>query len=281
MKKRFIILFLLAYPLFLINKAAGSDWQKAFSFEHKDDLKEWKEKAFHGRVLYEVRTDPQSKKGCLFADSNRNSSGIFHKINYKPKNYPYVSWKWKAAKFPSKTAVEKDTRKSWIERDDYALRVYIIFPSIFFTNTKCLEYIWSEDLPKGAVLTSPFYKNIKIIVLESGNKNLGQWVTEERNIVNDYRLAFGGWPGLNVGAIAIMTDSDNTQSSAQGYYADIKVGYSRAIFSHAEYKQVGEEGPASREGFREFFRRLKSWLMKLKTRISEKPKQEVRDEKDK
>ena len=114
----------------------------------------------------------------------------------------------------------------WIEKDDYAARFYIIFPSFPFFRFKCLEYIWDKDLAEGTVLTNPNFKNLRIIVAESGENNLGEWVKEERNVHKDFRDLFGAEPG-NAGAIAIMTDSDNTASLAQTQYNDIEVGYAK------------------------------------------------------
>lgn len=238
--------------------ALGAGVLKWFPFDREDALREWKEKIFHGRVLYEVK--PETPKGHLFAKSDKASSGLYYQISFSPKKYPYISWSWKIGRFPSKTQNAKDiSKKSWIERDDYAVRVYVIFPAFIFTNTKCIEYIWSEDLPKGTVLTSPFYKNIKLIVLESGAEKLGEWVLEERNIADDYRLAFGRSPGGNVGALALMTDADNTQSSSEGYYTDIKVGYPQPILKPAkvEEKEKPKAKPKPKRGILEFLEYIK------------------------
>ena len=102
----------------------------------------------------------------------------------------------------------------------------MIFPSWYFMHTETLEYVWDETAPKGTVKTSPYFNKIKLIVAESGKKDLGRWVQEERNIYEDYKKAFGKEPG-RVGAIAIMTDTDNTQSSAEASYKEIKVGYKK------------------------------------------------------
>jgi len=236
----------------------GSSYLKRFVFDRPDALSEWKEKIFQGRVLYEVRPDPE--KGYLLARSNQASSGLFYKISFSPKKNPYISWSWKVSQFPAKASTARPSKKSWIERDDYAVRVYVIFPALIFTNTKCLEYVWAEDIPAGTVLTSPFFNNIKLIVLESGAKNLGQWVSEERNIFNDYKLAFKREPSVNAGAIALMTDSDNTQSQAEGYYADIRVGYPKPIIVYPQYEKAPTPKPVKKkEPWREYLKRLKFW----------------------
>ena len=57
--------------------------------------------------------------------------------------------------------------------------------------------------------------------MKSGSAMAGQWVSVQRNIIADYRRAFGEDPPT-VGAIAIMTDTDQTGESALAWYADIE-----------------------------------------------------------
>ena len=127
-----------------------------------------------------------------------------------------MSWEWMVKTFPKKEKEpEKDT--GWIERDDYAARVYVIFPSWNFMNIKSLEYIWDEDLPENTILTSPYFRNIKLVVVESGKNGVDKWVLEERNIYEDYQKAFGRTPPRYVGAIALMTDADKFPVKGGGF----------------------------------------------------------------
>ena len=196
---------------------------KIFSFNEKNALLRWKEKVFKGRVLYVVNLDEHD--GYLTAYSQQSASGIFYRIVFNPREKPMVSWKWRVLRFPDK-AWTRETAEGWIEKDDYAARFYVIFPGIVFTGTRCLEYVWDKDLPEGLILTSPYFKNIKIIVAESGVENLGKWAHEERDIHADYKRAFGREPS-KVGAVAIMTDADNTVSTAEAWYDEIRVGYEK------------------------------------------------------
>lgn len=233
----FLFFVVILTSFILMDKICLSQEIKRFGFDKEDALSEWKEKIFHKRVLYTIEDDGESK--FLVAKSDRASSGLFYPIRFSPKKYPYISWRWKVRSFPSKNQVISDiTKKSWIERDDYAVRLYVIFPAFIFTNTKCIEYIWAEHLPKGAILTSPFFRNIKLIVLESGNEKADEWVTEERNILNDYKAAFNKTLSSDIGAIALMTDSDNTQSSAEGCYANIRVGYQYALKNEEDKPKI-------------------------------------------
>ncbi len=207
--------------VFLFSSAFAAWMTKWFSFDRKDALNEWEEKIFKGRVLYSVKVEKTG--GYLTAYSKNAASGIFYEISFNPKKQPIVSWKWKVIKFPEKKEGQYGG-SGWIEKDDYAARFYVIFPSFFFTHTKSLEYVWDKSLPEGTLMTSPYFKNIKIIVAESGDKNPGNWVYERRNIYGDFKKAFGREPG-QAGAIAIMTNSNNTRSTAQADYDEIKVGY--------------------------------------------------------
>jgi len=60
----------------------------------------------------------------------------------------------------------------------------------------------------------------KMIVVESGAELIGSWVEEERNVYQDYRLAFREEPPA-INGVAIMSDTDNTKERVVAYYGDI------------------------------------------------------------
>lgn len=221
MKVRILLALFTIGGVLIYSQIFAGQLPKWFTFMEKGALKEWEEKIFKNRVLYSVETEDIDKH--LTAYSSDSASGIFYKLRFDPKENPIVSWKWKVLKFPDRSKIV-ESKEGWIEKDDYAARFYVIFPKLSFNQTKTLEYIWDKELPEGTILTSPYFKNIKIIVAESGENNKGSWVYEERNILKDYKECFGSKPGW-VGAIAIMTDTDNTASTAEAYYDEIKVGY--------------------------------------------------------
>jgi hypothetical protein len=59
-----------------------------------------------------------------------------------------------------------------------------------------------------------------MIVVESGPAKLNHWRPARRNIVQDFRQAFGTDPPP-ISGIAIMTDTDQTGDSATAWYGDI------------------------------------------------------------
>ena len=202
--------------------ALAYPFPKWFPFSDQSALEEWQEKVFRGKVLYTIETG--RGQGFLQAQSLGASSGLIHRIKLDVSRYPMISWQWRVKTFPDKK-IKDTTRGGWVEQDDYAARVYVIFPSWNITRIQSLEYVWDETYPEGTILTSPYSENIKLVVVESGRQNLDRWVKEERNIYEDYRKAFGRRPPRIAGAIALMTDSDNSLSSAETFYKDLKVGY--------------------------------------------------------
>lgn len=192
---------------------------RKFSFLQKDDLWAWEEKIFKGRTSYLVKFD--GDEGFIHARSEQSSSGCYYRIEFDSEEYPMISWRWKVVEFPKKRG------SGDIEEDDYAARVYVIFLARFFPLSKCLEYVWDETIPEGSIFSHPRMENIKMLVIQSGKSEGGEWVFEERNIYEDYLRAFGKEPKLKVGAVAFMSDSDDTQSSAEAFYDEIKVGYKK------------------------------------------------------
>ncbi len=194
-----------------------------FNFDQNNALKSWEEKIFKGRVLYSIKKDKTG--GYLNAYSRDAASAIIHWLKFDPTQKKMVSWKWRVTKFPERKGAEFE-ESSWIEKEDYAARFYIIFLKFPFFRIKCLEYVWDRDLPVGTILTNPNFNNLKLIIVESGKQKLGEWIYIERNVFEDYKKAFGRNPG-RAGAIAIMTDAENTGSTAEAQYDDIKVGYDK------------------------------------------------------
>ncbi len=219
------LFFLTGLFLIGIGYAHAFNLPKWFPFNKKDALEEWEEKVFRNRVLYTVEVRPGT--GYLSAKSRAAASGLFHRIKFSPRKFPMLSWKWRVLVCPDKQRAgqRKEKQNGWIEKDDYAARFHVIFYNWNFMNIKSLEYVWDDPLPKGTILTSPFFKNIKLIVAESGKNAPDQWRLEERNIYEDYAKAFGRPPATVVGAIALMTNADNTASTAEAEYKEVRVGY--------------------------------------------------------
>ena len=216
-------LFYLHHAGFLRHAAIGikAHIVKCFPFSQENSLKEWEEKIFKGKVIYKIEKD--KTLDYVRARSDKTASALYYKLKMDARrNNPVISWKWNVSKFPEKKEPESlETEKE----GDFAARVYVIFPAVFFTNSRVLEYVWTEDLPEGTTGTSPYSNNIKVIVAQSGPNPKNQWFFEERDIVADYVKVFGKKPEYDIGAVAFMTNTDHTGTTADAMYDDIKLGY--------------------------------------------------------
>jgi hypothetical protein len=85
-----------------------------------------------------------------------------------------------------------------------------------------LMYIWTDQVPVGSVIPSAHTSQVKMLAVASGSSGLGSWQTVQRNLAEDYRLAYGTAPGPVLG-VAVMTDTDNTGTQAVGDYAGIRI----------------------------------------------------------
>jgi hypothetical protein len=97
----------------------------------------------------------------------------------------------------------------------------VVFPGVVFFQTSGLAYIWANHLPQGQAVPNPYQpQRVFMIAVDSGPGQAGRWRSHERDIRADFRRFFGREPGP-LGAVAVMTDADDTASQAQAWYGDI------------------------------------------------------------
>ena len=82
-----------------------------------------------------------------------------------------------------------------------------------------LMYVWDPRRAADEVVHSPRTDRIRKVVVESGSARLKRWCEYRRDVVADFRRAYGEEPGRLV-AVGVMTDSDNTQSQAEAWYGE-------------------------------------------------------------
>jgi hypothetical protein len=173
----------------------------------------WEKKIFKGETIYVPVID--EGRPALKAESRSSASALIYRVSLDLKTYPRLSWSWKIAR--TIRIGDERTRGG----DDYAARVYVVYPSVLFWKTRAMNYIWANRLPRGAFLPNAYTSNAVMVAVESGNGNAGRWMDEERDLVEDFRRAFGEDPP-KIGAVAIMTDTDDTGEEAVAWYGAIR-----------------------------------------------------------
>lgn len=178
----------------------------------------WKAREDEGRAVYAVRTEQD--RAFLHAESRRDGHQIGFELSADPRRTPWLRFVWRAVGLPTGGNERvKDT-------NDSALGVYVIFEG-WGIPPKTIKYVWSTTLPAGTSTESPFTSRVKIVVLRSGPEQVGRWVEEQVNVLEDYRRLFRDEDVPKIKGIGVLTDSDNTGSSAAGDYLSFAFGESR------------------------------------------------------
>ncbi|MFH1752847.1 MAG: DUF3047 domain-containing protein [Candidatus Omnitrophota bacterium] len=195
---------------------ASAAFLKSFPFDYPDALKQWQRMVLNREVDYTLMN--LEDDGFVRAFSDKACSALYYKMRFDINEHQILKWKWKVTRFPDLSGAKTDK-----DMDDYAARVYVIFPYFTFSYSQFLEYVWSDSLPVGTIISSPYGDNVKIIVLRSGGNADGEWAMETRNLCDDYAAAFGNKPTRKAGAIAIMCDADSSKTAAESYFDAIEV----------------------------------------------------------
>jgi hypothetical protein len=173
----------------------------------------------------------------LRAEADASASGLYRALDLDPKVYRRLSWRWKV----EGVLARSDPRRR--SGDDYVARIYVAFrydpesASLWqrsrygvyrllygrYPPGLALNYVWESRLPVGTVLDNAYTDRAKIVVVQSGAGLAGRWVSETRDLYDDYRRIVGGEPP-RIAGVALMTDTDDTGERAVAYYDGITLG---------------------------------------------------------
>lgn len=182
-----------------------------------ETIMQWESKSFVGNTQYRVHLDQALNQSVIRAESRNAASGLFHEERIDLNKTPWLSWSWKVETFP--TLTDEQVKSG----DDYAARIYIVIKDGWtLLGTKAINYVWSQQSPAETAWPNPFAGNrAMMLAVHSGTEDKG-WVMEKRNLREDLKQVFGK-EFRYIDAIAIMTDTDNSQSSAVSYYSGLQL----------------------------------------------------------
>lgn len=178
--------------------------------------KQWRHVRFRGATDYNIVT--MDGHVAIRAEGRTSASGLFRRIDIDPEKCPWINWSWRVE------SIQLDADIRVKDRDDVAASLYLFFgdPGGAF-NPKIvptLGYVWTNDkVPVETVVRNPGWSGIvRSIVVESGGEKLGKWLSEKRNILEDFERAFGHRPTDRIHAIVLLTDNDQTAQPVEAYY---------------------------------------------------------------
>ena len=174
---------------------------------------DWKLRKDSGRGVYQIQQE--NGRRLLRAASKGLGIQLAKEFEWDLRTHPVLAWSWRPVEFPR----GGDERES--KTNDSALAVYLLVPYSRITGPKAMKYVWSEKVPVGTRLNSNMGLT-QVQVQRSGPGRKGEWIEERVNARDDYMKAFGVAEPPKPAGIAVLTDSDDTQSSAQGDYGDFR-----------------------------------------------------------
>ena len=180
----------------------------------------WKGQSW-GLPTYNLEIVADRGESVLRLKSTGESSTISRDLNggIDLKETPIINWTWKAIALPSGgNACQKET-------DDQAAQVYVAW-----RRTRIIGYVWDSTAPIGTICKSQKMPGVRYVIVRSGPEGLGKWITEWRNVLEDFRRIYGETPN-KPSTLALSIDSDDTHSNAESLIGPI--AFTRADFFHS------------------------------------------------
>jgi DUF3047 family protein len=170
-----------------------------------------------GSPAYDMTVENVDGRRALHMVSRNEGSTITKEIKGRidVQQTPVLEWSWKVVTLPAKA----DSR--YKETDDQAAQIYVGWPRFpEAVRSRIIGYVWDTTAPVGTIVKSQKTGTITYVVVRSGKENLGKWLTERRNVVDDFKKIYGEAPE-NPGGLSIGIDSNDTKSTAESFVGPI------------------------------------------------------------
>jgi hypothetical protein len=162
-----------------------------------------------GRPAYDfVITEDEGHRALRVASHDEHST-IAKELRVDLEATPILEWSWKVVEVPAGADVRQ---RGTSDLTGHLVVVWPRFPEAL--RSRLIAYAWGTSEPAGSIERSRKTGTVTFFILRSGPGNLGRWLTERRNIVEDYRSVYGERPAEGPKVIAISIDTNDTHSSA-------------------------------------------------------------------
>lgn len=183
---------------------------------------------------------PDNNRAVLHARSSSAASGMRCAVRIDPHQSARLRFSWRVEHVPSHATVdtpESDDSPARVilafdgDMAKLSLRDRLLFDQVeLFTGHRVpyatLMYVWDGALPAETVVHNHRTSRVRYLTVESGAQRTGRWLHYERDVVADFKRAFGEPPGL-ITSVGVLTDSDATKQDFQTWYGDISLSRSR------------------------------------------------------
>jgi hypothetical protein len=176
----------------------------------------WQKQSW-GSPRYDFTVVEQDGRRAVQLKSAGDSSNVHKDIRGKVRlaETPILEWTWKVVALPKGA----DARRA--ETDDEAGQIYVLWPRFpESVRSRVIGYIWDTTAPVGSTLKSQKTGTVTYVVVRSGPADLGKWLTERRDVREDFKRIYGEEPE-DPGAVSFGIDSDDVKGTAEAYMGRI------------------------------------------------------------
>lgn len=176
-----------------------------------------------------------------------STASSYGTLVHDPKDTPpaRLQWRWRLDQPLTGGKAAPDLRTK--AGDDAALKVCVMFDHplerVPFVERTVLRfarsisgealpaatlcYVWDSAAPAGLKGANPYTRRVRFISLQGQGAPLARWVTESRDVAQDFSALFAdelpaGAQPPRVSTVLIGADSDNTASHSSGWVADLQ-----------------------------------------------------------
>lgn len=146
------------------------------------------------------------------------ASGLYLDVERDVAALPVARWRWRA------DAVQPGADLRRTEAEDFSAAIFFVFgePSLFRRSVPTLAYaVTATPGETGTLIPSPRHPKTRVTVKLRGPEAAGRWVEEERDLLADYRRAFGRDPEEPLRYVALFSDDDQTRQPASAAYGAV------------------------------------------------------------
>ena len=170
-----------------------------------------------GSPRYDFTVEENDGRAALHMKSANEGSTISREIKGKIdlQETPILEWTWKAVVLPKNgNSCKKAT-------DDQAAQLFVVWPRFpEAVRSRIIGYVWDTTQPVGTICKSQKTGTVTYVVVRSGTADLGKWMAERRNVVEDFTKVYGEAPE-NPAAVSVSIDSNDTNSTSESFVAAI------------------------------------------------------------
>jgi hypothetical protein len=168
-----------------------------------------------GRPAYDFAVAEEDGRRALHLKSHDEHSTIAKKIRVDLRATPFLEWTWKIVTLPAGADIRQ---KATSDLTGHILMAWPRFPALL--RTRLIGYVWDTIAPAQTVEKSQKTGTVAFFVVRSRPRDLNRWLTERRNVYEDYKKVFGEDPE-NPQAVVVSIDTNDTHSGAEAFIGRI------------------------------------------------------------